>query len=155
VAKDYDDLWAYRAHFRPDLSPRQCGRILDFHTYLPDDVLTKVDRTSMAVSLECRPPFLSRSMIEFAFSLPESFVYMNGELKGGLKAALQGVLPKSILSRGKQGFGMPDFGWKKQLAVKHGSFGEALVDTFLEGRRTAPAPTAPNIRLSSSPQVTS
>jgi asparagine synthase (glutamine-hydrolysing) len=129
----YDELWAYRAHFKPELSPRLNARIMDFHTYLPDDILTKVDRTSMAVSLECRPPFLSRAMIEFAFSLPEDFLYLKGDLKGGLKMALTGVLPEAILNRGKQGFGVPDFGWKKQLAKRHGSFSEALVYEFLGG----------------------
>ncbi len=100
----------------------------------------------MAVSLECRPPFLSRSMIEFAFSLPENFVYMNGDLKGGLKAAMRGVLPEAILARGKQGFGVPNFGWKKQLAARHGSFNEALLNAFLKRQGEAKAGTALDVK---------
>ena len=138
IAVDYDELWAYRACFRNDLSPRQAARVMDFHTYLPDDILTKVDRASMVVSLECRPPFLSKEMIEFAFSLPESFIFLDNQLKGGLKESLRGLVPNAILDRGKQGFGVPDFGWKKNLASQHGSFGEAMVREFLGEVRPTP-----------------
>ncbi len=74
---------------------------------MPGMVLTKVDRTSMAVSLEARVPFLSRRMIEFSFSLPEHVRYHDGELKGILKHAYKGKLPAHILHRRKKGFGIP------------------------------------------------
>jgi len=132
VSKEYDPYWAYRAHYKSELPPAVAAQVLDFHTYLPDDILTKVDRASMAVSLECRPPFLSTPLIEFAFSLPESFIYKNGQLKGGLKYALIGILPDTIINRKKQGFSVPDFGWRKKATDKYGSMQEFLIKEFLE-----------------------
>lgn len=132
VPAGYDLYWAFRAHYDPGLPARKAAQVIDFHTYLPDDILTKVDRTSMQVALECRPPFLSRSLIEFAFSLPESFIYKDGELKGGLKWALRDILPASILQRGKQGFSIPDDGWKRELVQKYGSLQEAFLEPVLK-----------------------
>lgn len=133
VSPDYDPTWAYRAHFRPDLSPRRAAQLMDFHTFLPDDVLTKVDRVSMAVSLECRPPLLGTGLVELAFSLPEAFVYQGGQLKGGLKQVLRRDLPASILSHGKQGFGVPQAAWMKRIIGEAGSWQEALVGPYVEG----------------------
>ena len=113
VAKDYDALWLFREYDRPDLPTRKRMQYIDFHTFLPDDILTKVDRVSMAVSLEARVPFLSKDLCEFAFSLPESFLYKNGELKGGLKYAYKDILPPEILDRGKKGFSIPLRQWNK------------------------------------------
>ena len=107
IDSDYDDYWFFRRHWRHDLPLLTRLQYLDFHTYLPDDILTKVDRVSMANSLECRVPFLSQGLIEFAFSLPESVRYHNGQLKGLLKQAYRKVLPAAILERGKKGFSMP------------------------------------------------
>lgn len=128
ISKDYDGYWAYRKHYNPRIGVKKAAQIMDFHTYLPDDILTKVDRTSMAVSLECRPPFLSRKLIEYAFSLPENFVYRNGELKGGMKFAFRKTLPEQILERRKQGFSVPDTGWRKKFQ-KQGCF---IQETFLQ-----------------------
>lgn len=111
LPKDYDDYWYYREHYDPLLPSRKALQKLDFLTYLPDDILTKVDRASMAVSLEARVPLLSREIIEFAFSLPESVIYPNGELKGLLKAVLTGLLPDSIVYRPKKGFSIPLQKW--------------------------------------------
>ena len=72
-------------------------------------VLTKVDRTSMAVSLEARVPFLARKIIEFSFSLPEHIRYYDGNLKGILKYAYRDILPQDILHRRKKGFGIPRY----------------------------------------------
>ncbi|MDF1845455.1 MAG: asparagine synthase (glutamine-hydrolyzing) [Rubripirellula sp.] len=107
IDKDYDDYWHFRKYWRDDLPLLTRLQYVDFHTYLPGDILTKVDRVSMAVSLEVRVPFLSRDLIEFAFSLPESVRYQNGELKGLMKAAYTDVLPNRIINRGKQGFSIP------------------------------------------------
>ncbi|NOH10453.1 MAG: asparagine synthase (glutamine-hydrolyzing) [Chloroflexi bacterium] len=131
IPGDYDALWAYRAHFNQKLSPRKAAQVMDFHTYLPDDILTKVDRVSMAVGLECRPPLLSTKIVEFAFGLPEEFIYKNNLLKGGLKYSLEGLLPGSILYRKKQGFSVPDFGWKSNLRSQYGSIQEALLQQTL------------------------
>lgn len=107
IPKDYDDYWYYRKYYRSDLPVRTRIQYLDFHTYLPSDILVKVDRTSMAVSLEARVPFLSRKIIEFMFSLPEELRFYNGKLKGLLKETYKNILPQEILNRKKMGFGIP------------------------------------------------
>ncbi|MCC6598981.1 MAG: asparagine synthase (glutamine-hydrolyzing) [Alphaproteobacteria bacterium] len=112
IPHDYDTLWHFRRFYRADLPARKRMQFVDFHTFLPDDILTKVDRVSMAVSLEARVPFLSRKIIEFAFSLPEDFLYKNGALKGGLKYAFKDELPPEIITRPKKGFSIPLHIWK-------------------------------------------
>lgn len=89
---------------------------LEFYTrlYLQDDILTKVDRASMLVSLEVRAPFLDNDVVEFARTLPHHFKYRNGQTKYLLKKALEGVLPREILKRKKQGFGMPLARWLRE-----------------------------------------
>lgn len=107
INADYDPAWHFRQFWRPDLPLLTRLQYLDFHTYLPDDILTKVDRASMAHSLEVRVPFLSRKVIEFAFSLPENIRYHNGQQKGILKYAYRNTLPEPILQRSKKGFSIP------------------------------------------------
>ncbi len=109
IPQDYDDWWHYRAHWRDDLPVRTRLQFLDFHTFMPGMVLTKVDRTSMAVSLEARVPFLARKIIEFSFALPEKIRYHDDELKGILKYAYKDILPTGILYRRKKGFGIPRY----------------------------------------------
>ena len=107
IPKDYDDYRYFRKHYKSDLPLLSRLQYLDFHTYLPSDVLTKLDRTTMAVSLEGRVPFLSRKISEFVFSLPEYLRYHNKALKGLLKEAYKDVLPKEIIQRRKMGFAVP------------------------------------------------
>jgi asparagine synthase (glutamine-hydrolysing) len=109
IPSDYDDWWHYRSHWRKDLPVRSRLQFVDFHTYLPGSILTKVDRTSMAVSLEARVPLLSRRLIEFSFALPESIRLLNGEPKGLLKYAYRDRLPPEIVERRKKGFGVPRY----------------------------------------------
>ncbi len=109
IPLDYDSYWYIRKFYKPDLPLRTRLQYLDFHTFLASDILTKVDRTTMSVSLEARVPLLSKDIIEFCFSIPESLRYYRGELKGLLKKTYSGHLPKAILSRGKQGFSIPRF----------------------------------------------
>lgn len=109
IPGDYDDWWHYRAHWREDLPLRTRLQLVDFHTFMPDMVLTKVDRTSMAVSLEARVPLLDRRIIEFSFSLPEEIRFHGDELKGMLRHAYRGILPDHILDRRKKGFGIPRY----------------------------------------------
>lgn len=135
VPADYDPLWAYRAAHDPALPSRKAAQVMDFHTYLPDDILTKVDRVSMATSLECRPALLSQALVEFAFSLPENFTYLGGQLKGGFKAAIADLLPETVLEHGKQGFSVPDFGWRNELIEKSGSVQEGLAENYLNAMR--------------------
>jgi asparagine synthase (glutamine-hydrolysing) len=80
---------------------------LDFKTYLPGDILTKVDRASMAHSLEVRVPFLDYQFVEKVAALPSSFKLRSGEAKYGLKKALEPYLPHDVLYRKKMGFAVP------------------------------------------------
>ena len=79
----------------------------DFETYLPEDVLTKVDRMSMAHSIESRVPLLDNEVIDFAATLPVSMKIAGGRRKHILKQAAAALLPAAILNRRKQGFGVP------------------------------------------------
>jgi len=64
--------------------------------------------------------------------LPESSIYKGGQLKGGLKYSLKGVLPEEIITRKKQGFSVPDFGWRKDISERYGSMQEFLIKRFVE-----------------------
>ena len=107
IPKDYDDFWYYRKYYHKELPVLTRMRYLDFMTYLNGDILTKVDRASMKVSLEARVPFLDREMIDFAFSLTQEECNPSGELKGLLKYAYQREIPRKLLDRKKQGFSIP------------------------------------------------
>lgn len=84
---------------------------LDFKTYLPLDILTKVDRMSMAHSLEARVPLLDHKLVEFAAAIPPGLKLHNGRTKHIFKQALKDVLPESIIDRPKQGFAVPLGRW--------------------------------------------
>jgi asparagine synthase (glutamine-hydrolysing) len=84
---------------------------LDSKTYLPGDILTKVDRMSMAASLEARVPLLDHKLIEFVTKIPSSLKLKGLEAKYIFKRAMQGLVPDSILNRPKQGFGVPINTW--------------------------------------------
>ena len=84
---------------------------LDLLSYLPGDILTKVDRASMAVSLETRLPFMDHRLIEFAWTLPNEYKYKNGRTKWILKEVLNKYIPKKLYDRPKQGFGIPINEW--------------------------------------------
>lgn len=86
---------------------------IDFLCYLPDDILTKVDRTAMSVSLESRVPFLDHRLIEFAWNIPTSLKYKNGTPKWLLKEVLYNYVPKKLIDRPKMGFGVPMSNWLK------------------------------------------
>ena len=85
--------------------------LTDTMTYLPNDLLVKVDIASMAVSLEARSPFLDHHVIEFAASLPERMKLRGLTTKYILKKTLKRLLPAENLSRGKMGFGVPVGQW--------------------------------------------
>lgn len=83
----------------------------DLRFWLPGDILTKVDRTSMSASLEAREPLLDHRLIEFAASLPESMRLRRGEGKWLMKKAMRRYLPDPVLYRQKQGFVTPIAQW--------------------------------------------
>ncbi|HSL68848.1 MAG TPA: asparagine synthase (glutamine-hydrolyzing) [Longimicrobiales bacterium] len=84
---------------------------LDAATYLPNDILMKVDRASMQVALEVRAPFLARSVVEFAFRQPDAYRMRGLTGKRLLRAAVADLVPRSILRRPKKGFGIPVAAW--------------------------------------------
>jgi asparagine synthase (glutamine-hydrolysing) len=103
-------LWRHFERF--DALPHDSRMMrFDFETYLPEDVLTKVDRMSMAHSIESRVPLLDNTVIDFAATLPARFKISNGRRKHVLKEALRPLLPAGILDRRKQGFGIPLGTW--------------------------------------------
>jgi asparagine synthase (glutamine-hydrolysing) len=109
--RDYDDYWYFRKYWRKELPLSLRLQYLDFKTYLPDDILTKVDRASMAVSLEVRVPLLDHKLIEFIFSVPEEIRNRNLEKKYLLKQIIKDTLPSAIINREKKGFSVPYRYW--------------------------------------------
>ncbi|MEQ1886116.1 MAG: asparagine synthase (glutamine-hydrolyzing) [Bryobacteraceae bacterium] len=101
---------------------------LDQLCYLPDDILNKCDRMSMAHSLEVRPPFLDHRIAEFAATLPESMKVRGGVLKFILRDLMKDKLPHSVLHRGKEGFDIPTHHWLRTTLRK------LLLETLSEKR---------------------
>jgi len=86
-------------------------QLFDMATYLPDDILQKVDRASMAVSLEVRPPLLDHRIVEFAWTLPRHLRLRNGETKWLLRRVLDRYVPRQMVNRPKAGFAIPLASW--------------------------------------------
>jgi asparagine synthase (glutamine-hydrolysing) len=111
---------------REDRSRLQHSLDFDQRYYLPDDILYKVDRISMAHSLEVRPPFLDPRIVDFANSLPDHFKLRGSESKVVLRRLMKGRLPSSTLRRPKVGFDIPIHDWFR------GALKPLLLDTLCE-----------------------
>lgn len=92
-------------------SPLSYMMAIDYQTYLPDDILQKVDRATMSVSLEGREPLLDHRIIEWAAQLPDDFKYHNGTKKYILREIAYQYIPKELLNRPKMGFAIPVAKW--------------------------------------------
>ena len=101
---------------------------VDTRSYLPDDLLVKVDRATMAHGLEARSPLLDHKLVEFAATLPVDCKLRNGQSKYLLKSSMRGILPDRILDRDKQGFGVPIDRWFREECR------EFVRDTLLSSR---------------------
>ena len=112
----YDHLWFYRQFWRPELEPLVQLRWLDLNTDLAEGLLTKVDRTSMANSLEVRPPLLDHRLVEYMLGVSPSLLVDRSRRRGKLlvRRLMEPRLPPGHLNRPKSGFGLPVHSWLKQ-----------------------------------------
>ena len=108
-----DPFAAFRDIYRrcPSADPLDRALYTDVHTYMVDDILTKVDRMSMAVSLEAREPLLDHKLLEFAASVPAALKLRHGRSKYLLRKAIARRVPPEIVERGKHGFEAPIGEW--------------------------------------------
>ena len=127
-----DRFPALMAECDPDQSLLQ-AQYADLHTYLPGDILTKLDRTSMAVSLEVRPPLLDHTLVEWGMSLPAEMKLQRGEGKHILRQSMASLLPERVLHGPKQGFAASIGAQLRQQAelVKQRLLGEPMLDSGL------------------------
>ena len=124
--RGYDDRWYFRKYWHEDAHPVTRLQYLDLKTYLVDDLLVKVDRASMAVSLEARVPMLDHLLLERMFALSADFHMKDGRPKSLLRAAMSGSLPTKTMTRKKMGFSAPlnrwlspaNAGWARDLIRK-------------------------------------
>lgn len=122
----------YKHNTQPygDLSDTQSRiMLMDMEVYHPDDILVKVDRSAMAVSLETRVPMLDRDVVEFAWTLPIEYKKQDGVGKLVLRDVLYRYVPKEMMDRPKKGFSIPITKWLKEPELK--AWAEALLDKEL------------------------
>ena len=113
MVRGHDPLSSFRTHYARCASPDPMDRalVVDVQTYLLDDILTKVDKMSMAVSLEARVPLLDHKLVEFAASVPIDLKLHSGRTKHLLRRFLEKRIPRDILERPKHGFEAPTGEW--------------------------------------------
>lgn len=135
----------FKASFGPALgTPLQQATVIDYRTYLPDDILTKVDRASMLHSLEVRAPWLDHRLVEFAFGLPDRLRATARERKVLPRRLAERLLPPSMDLTRKQGFSLPLDAWfsgewgdfTRQVLTDPGqsTFNRDVIESLLEGQ---------------------
>ena len=132
------DVMRAHAATAPTDDPLSLIQYLDVKTWLPGDILTKVDRASMAHSLEVRVPLLDHTFLEWGSSLAPDLKLRNGEGKYILKKALEPHLPHDIMYRAKKGFSIPMAAWLRgplRQQVRDAVLGPRLLDTGIFNRR--------------------
>ncbi|MDE6218831.1 MAG: asparagine synthase (glutamine-hydrolyzing), partial [Lachnospiraceae bacterium] len=109
--------------------PQNSIMLMDMEVYHPDDILVKVDRTAMAVSLETRVPMLDRDVVEFAWTIPMEYKKQGEEGKLVLKDVLYKYVPKEMMDRPKKGFAIPIAQWLREPGLRE--WAESLLDSSL------------------------
>jgi asparagine synthase (glutamine-hydrolysing) len=137
--QDYHAVEVLRAYAQraPSSDPLSLVQYLDFKTYLPGDILTKVDRASMAHSLEVRVPMLDHKLVEWVSGLPPAFKLRGREGKFIFKRAMEAHLPREVLYRPKMGFAVPLASWFRgplRGRVQQSVLGPVLADCGLFNR---------------------
>jgi asparagine synthase (glutamine-hydrolysing) len=140
-----DKLAWFRSHYSQTDGPERLDRVLhfDIRTYLPDVLLMKIDRATMAHSLEARSPFLDHKVLELCANIPAEYKWRRGEAKWLLKRAFRDIIPDLIIKREKQGFGVPVHDWFRSGLREHGRdavdrlgqrdpFDPAVLDTLFQ-----------------------
>jgi asparagine synthase (glutamine-hydrolysing) len=125
-----EEVFRKHLHGKTFDDPLKMVQYLDFKTYLPGDILTKVDRASMAHSLEVRTPFLDYELVEWVASLPSAVKLKGSEGKHILKKSLEPLLPREVLYRTKMGFAVPLDSWFRGSLRDH-------IGEVVRGRRLA------------------
>tara|TARA_Y100000590_G_scaffold469281_1_gene655937 strand:+ start:2726 stop:4696 length:1971 start_codon:yes stop_codon:yes gene_type:complete len=138
-------LFDYSQYASNDLDFEEWMMSIDYNTYLTDDILCKVDRSSMFYSLEARSPFLNKKLIEYMYSLPLNFKIKDNITKWSSKKILEKYLPKKLIYKSKQGFGVPLAEWfrkdlkdyvfdnlSKENCQKHNLFNYSIINKTLE-----------------------
>lgn len=116
------------ANLRSDIDEISKSLAMEYQTNMMDDMLTKVDRATMSVSLEGREPFLDHRIIEYAARLPLAYKYGNGIRKKMLKTIVHKYVPESLMDRPKKGFGVPVKKWLREDLSQ-------LLDHYLDRKR--------------------
>jgi asparagine synthase (glutamine-hydrolysing) len=133
-----DPAWLFRKFDRPDLPLVQRLLYLDIHTYLPDNNLMLVDRSTMAAGLEARVPLLDRQLVEYVFSLPPERLVRPGATKIAFREAIRPWLPEPILARSKSGFSPPFKRWVggagREAAFRTLEHGDLAADGVIDPR---------------------
>ena len=113
--------------------PQHNLMLMDLMMYHPDDILNKVDRTAMSVSLETRVPMLDRDVVEFAWTLPLSYRNGNDVTKKILRDILYRYVPRELMERPKTGFSIPLHKWLKEPELR--KWAESLIDRNILDRQ--------------------